>query len=122
MLLLSRADWRMTEAQLFDEVIELADARGVRWVHMSNQPSRRRRGHLRGFSDLFLCGDSGVMFRELKSLDGVNRGVRGRQVDWKYDLLAAGQDWAIWSPADLSSGQIARELDELAGTTARPGP
>ena len=112
-MLPDRADWSMTEDQLFGRVVELANARGVRWVHMSNEPGRRR-GHLRGFPDLFLCGGGGVMFRELKTLDSVHRGVSGKQADWKYALLRTGQDWAIWSPADLSAGRVARELDQLA--------
>jgi hypothetical protein len=55
------------------------------------------------------------MFRELKTEEKRRRGVRGRQVDWKYALLAAGQDWAVWSPCDLTSGHVDRELDRLGG-------
>lgn len=117
-----RAAWRMTEAQLFDQVVDLTEARGVRWVHVSNVHHSPRRGNLRGFPDLFLCGRYGVMFRELKTMRGAGRGVEGQQVRWKYALRAAGQDWAIWSPADLSSGRIARELDYLAGNEDAPRP
>ena len=30
-------------------------------------------------------------------------------------LTIAGQDWAVWRPADWFSGRIQRELADLAG-------
>jgi hypothetical protein len=113
--------WQMTEDELLDAVIARCEDRGIHWVHIDNPRYNRRRGHLRGFPDLQLVG-TGMMFRELKTANGAWRGLRPHQTDWKYWLLAAGQDWAIWSPRDLVSGQIDAELDRIAVKHATPDP
>ena len=107
-------DWTMTEDQLLAEVTARCDQRRIRWVHVTNVHHSKQAGHLRGFPDLFLCGISGVLFRELKSENGKWRGIQGRQVDWKWALVAAGQDWAVWTPSDLTSGLIDQQLARLA--------
>jgi hypothetical protein len=67
-----------------------------------------------GFPDLAIFGPGGILFRELKSVAGYYRGPRPSQTTWKHRLLAAHQDYEIWTPADLDSGRVADELDALA--------
>jgi len=100
--------WSMTEAQLHDEVIRLCEQLGVRWVHVDT-PHHNKSKDLKGFPDLFLIGPRGACFRELKSQYGK---MRPEQTEWKYWLLAAGEDWGRWRPSDLS-GRIQRELRRL---------
>ena len=113
----------MTEAQFVAEITRRCGERGIRWMHIDNVHHTRRRGSqegnkIVGFPDLLLVGRAGIMFRECKSVDGAYRGLRPAQADWKYALRVAGQDWALWSPADLESGRIDQELDQLAGRSS----
>jgi hypothetical protein len=103
--------WRMTEAQLLAEVISLCEQRRIWWVHIDTPFHNKRRQNLIGFPDLFLCGTAGIMFRELKKQRGFTSSPE--QTNWKYRLVAAGQDWGLWQPSDLESGRISRELDSL---------
>ena len=103
--------WQMTEAELLAEVISRCERRGIRWVHIDTPHHNKKRQNLTGFPDLFLCGRTRVAFRELKKQ--YSRTSSPQQTTWKYALLAAGQDWAIWQPSDLESGRIDRELDSL---------
>jgi hypothetical protein len=52
------------------------------------------------------------LFRELKSERGV---LTPEQRQVGEMLQHAGQSWRVWRPSDLLSGQIARELTEVAG-------
>lgn len=73
-------------------------------------------GDGKGFPDLLIVGPGGLIFRELKSTKGR---LTADQAVWRDRLLAAGQDWAIWRPADWDSDRIRAELRELARTPAR---
>jgi hypothetical protein len=64
-----------------------------------------------GFPDLVLVGRRGVLFAELKSADGR---LSEDQRTWRDRLLAAGQEWRLWRPADLASGLIEEDLQRLA--------
>ena len=64
-----------------------------------------------GFPDWVIIGRAGVLFRELKSAAGE---LSPEQRRVRNLLMAAGQDWAVWRPADLASGRIARELAAVA--------
>jgi len=83
---------------------------GVRYFH----PHDSRRS-VPGFPDLVLVGPGGVAYRELKTDRGT---LSPEQTTWKWALLAAGQDWAIWRPSDLASGLIRAELDGLMAARA----
>ncbi len=108
----------MTEDQLHAEVTRLCEQRGIRWVHIDT-PYRNKSRDLIGFPDLQLFGTAGIAFRELKSQHGK---MRPEQTDWRYRLLAAGQDWAVWRPSDLASGAIAAELDRLCTRASAQPP
>jgi hypothetical protein len=96
----------MTEAQLALEVRRLAARYGVHAVHLTD--SRTAIG-VTGMPDWILIG-SAVIWRELKSPYGA---METAQTDWKYRLLAAGQNWGIWRPLDLQTGRIAGELEAI---------
>lgn len=114
----------MPEEQLLTEVTARCDQHRIRWVHVDNVHHSRRRGNgLIGFPDLLLVGNGGVAFRELKTTNASYRhpnGLHSAQTDWKYELLAAGQDWAVWTPADLLSGRVDAELARLAQPARTP--
>ena len=46
------------------------------------------------------------------------RQAHPRQAEVGRKLKAAGQNWRVWRPSDLLSGQIARELTEVAAVQA----
>jgi hypothetical protein len=71
-------------------------------------------GSSRGFPDWVIVGPGGTLFREAKSADGT---VSCYQAAWGDALQAAGNNYAVWRPADLASGRIAAELDAI---TPRP--
>lgn len=98
----------MLEEQLALEVTRLLEARpGLLWHRCRD--SRHCRGP-RGWPDLAIVG-SRLILRELKGED-----TRARRYQLAYGqlLVAAGVSWSIWRPADLESGRIERELDELS--------
>lgn len=106
---------KMTEPQLRAAVLARCAGRDL-WVP-SVEPARfnQRSGDNQGFPDLQVIGPGGVIYRELKTVagNGVGRGLSPAQSTWKNRLLASGQDWDIWTPADLASGRVDRELDEI---------
>jgi hypothetical protein len=64
----------------------------------------------RGWPDWTIIGTR-VLWRELKTGDG-QLTTEQRRVGWL--LIAAGAEWAIWRPEDLTSGRIERELADIA--------
>ena len=58
-----------------------------------------------------IIGPRKVIFRELKSEYGT---LTPEQRQVGEMLQRAGQSWRVWRPSDLLSGQIGRELTELA--------
>ena len=99
----------MTEADLQAQVIALAASLGLVVLHV-RQP-RMEGGEWTGFPDLMIVAPgAGIMFRELKA---PGRQLRAPQRDWA--AILAGQDYGTWKPADWMTGDIQRELHELAG-------
>lgn len=96
----------MTEDELLSAVTGCAAGLGVSAFHV---PDSRRVVTGRGFPDLVLVGRR-CLFAELKSADGE---LSPDQVRWKYKLIAAGQRWVLWRPADWP-GRIKREIKEIA--------
>lgn len=95
----------MTEAQLQTAIIKMCNDRGLVWIHA---PDPRRVG--KGWVDLVILG-KGPLFVELKS----SNGRRSRsQIAMAESLLLAGLPYRLWRPADLGSGVIENELNELA--------
>ena len=95
----------MPEADLLEAVFEQACSLGLLAYHTHD--SRRS---LPGFPDLVIVGPGGVLWRELKDQ---TRDLTREQRRWRTALQATGQDWALWRPLDLLSGQIHTELSAL---------
>jgi hypothetical protein len=111
--IMDMSKWAITEEQLLEEVFRLCAERGIKAVHI-DRPYRSRKRHLQdlaGFPDLLLAGPCGIAFREIKK-EGIAP-LSSAQSGWKHSLLQSGQSWDIWTPSDLLSGRIARELDAL---------
>lgn len=96
----------MTEAQLLAEITRAAKALGIMAFHVPDS-----RGMAPGFPDLVLAGWHGTLFRELKA---DYEQPTSAQREAGYRLQASGLDWALWRPADLASGTVQRELEEIA--------
>lgn len=101
----------MTEDQLYYAITSgsrkqpgLCTQLGIRWFHVHD--SRRS---VPGFPDLVLVS-ARIAYRELKSDEGI---LRPEQREWRDALRAAGADWDIWRPRDLTSGRIRSELATL---------
>lgn len=94
----------MSEQQLQAAVTQLCRMLGIKWYHTAD--SRRSN---KGWPDLVLCGLR-LLHRELKTERGK---LTAEQKQWGDRLLRAGADWAVWRPADLKSGRILRELQNI---------
>ena len=95
----------MSETQLMDAVTGLC-----RWLRISYYHPYDSRRSPSGWPDLVLCGDRGVLLRELKT--GRGR-LTGKQLEWGRRLALAGMDWGVWRPDDLRSGRIRKELEAI---------
>jgi hypothetical protein len=112
----------VSEDDLLRAVLELARLLGVMTAHFRPAQVRDKDGKTRwvtavqgdgkGYPDLTLAGPGGVLFRELKSAKGA---CSAEQSVWLSTLMGAGADAEVWRPADLKSGRIKRELQEIAG-------
>lgn len=98
----------MTEAQLQKAVMDL-----VRWLGLlAFHSTDSRRDSCAGWPDLVICGQGGVIYRELKAERGR---LRPEQLDWLSRLTQGGADAGIWRPSDLQpdGGRIKAELVAL---------
>jgi hypothetical protein len=70
---------------------------------------------LAGWPDRSYAGPGGLLYRELKRC-GVTRKAKVSRAQWDVlsALALAGVDVAIWTPDDLRSGRITRELAVIA--------
>lgn len=93
---------RMSEAELEEHVRQYCRDLGVIRFHVHDS-----RGMTPGFPDDVLIGRRGLLWRELKSQGGQ---LSPEQHNVRQALKSAGQDWALWRPADLVSGEILRQL------------
>lgn len=84
----------------------------ILWQHNSDS----RRAHA-GFPDWCLLGPRRLMFRELKRQG--HKPTPG-QAEWLAALRRAGEDAGVWTPIDLLTGRIARELSVLASVRSTP--
>jgi hypothetical protein len=102
------------------QVIALTNGRNLWAVQTNPAHFNHRVAANQGFPDLMIVGPGGVIFRELKTLNGMGAGggLRPDQSTWRDRLKAAGQDWDIWTPADLDRGRIERELAAIEAQNA----
>ena len=74
-----------------------------------------------GLADLIIIGPGGILFRECKPHPGAHPSPA--QTAWKYAILGAGGDWALWTPEDVTSGRMGEDLRRAAAVphmTLRP--
>ena len=109
----------MSEDDLLDTVVELAQLLGILTHHCRPARTKGRDGQDRwvtpikgdkGFPDCVLAGARGVLYRELKAEKGR---LSEEQNVWIARLRRAGADAAVWKPSDLATGRIQRELQEI---------
>jgi hypothetical protein len=107
----------MTEAALLARVIHLCDLYGALVYHTHDS-----RGSRPGFPDLVIAGPLGILWRELKVVNGR---LTFEQRQWGRGLREAGQDFEVWTPDDYASGRVGWEiahLSELASLGQLPAP
>jgi hypothetical protein len=98
----------ISEAEFQALVLDLVRTLGLQAYHTHD--SRRSQP---GFPDLVIVGRDGVLFRELKTMDGR---VSVDQKYWIEILRAAGADVGIWRPSSWPD-PITRELRALGRLT-----
>ena len=104
---------KMTEAELEEQIRDACTKLGILRFHV-----RISIGTTAGLPDDILIGPGGILWRECKTAKGK---VTAAQQEAGAALTAAGQDWAVWRPADWYSGRIQRELAGLAGIRGETG-
>jgi hypothetical protein len=98
----------VTEEELLDAVYGAVFRLGLVLFH---PPDMRLASELsKGFPDLVVAGQGGVLFRELKTQIGR---LSPEQIRWQERLFAAGADVAVWRPEHWKSGEIERQLARL---------
>lgn len=93
----------MTEKELETEVKKLLKIYNLFGFHVSDG----RYGSEPGWPDWCILGDGKCLYRELKDAQGT---LSADQVLVAKRLRRAGQDFAVWRPADFISGAIREEL------------
>lgn len=108
----SAAVTSMTEAELQDNVIELAHLFRYRVAHF--RPARTAHGWAtpvsadgKGFPDLVLCGRGRTIFAECKSMKGKQS---SEQKEWMIAIRGARSLYFLWTPEDWVSGRIEEAL------------
>jgi hypothetical protein len=94
-----------SEKELQEHIVGVA--RSLGWWAYHTYDSRRSQA---GYPDLHLIRGTASIFRELKTKKGR---LSPAQVECSSRMLAAGLDFAVWRPADVISGAIVQQLQEL---------
>jgi hypothetical protein len=102
----------MTENEFRTAVLAECARRKLRVYHVPSMARANVRGTAKGWPDLVIATEHGILFRELKTPDGE---TTAGQDWWLWLLSSNGLDTAIWRPADLDSGLIGGQLDALTG-------
>jgi hypothetical protein len=105
---------KMKEAELVKSIRVICDRLKLHAFHVGGYRipgTTRSPGSSGGFPDWVIVGPGGIYFRECKSSDG-RRSLA--QIAWGRAIQAAGGDYAVWRPEDLTSGHVLSELQELA--------
>jgi hypothetical protein len=98
----------VTEDELLAKITGRAAQLGIKAFH---EPDSRKVRIGKGFPDLVLAGNHGVIFAELKSGAGK---MTADQVGWRWQLLAAGAVFWVWRPVHWAEGDIEDELRRIA--------
>lgn len=98
----------MNHHQLLVHTIVLAQKAGLHWHYCSD--SRKCQGQS-GFPDLFVIGELGGAFIELKTGDD---DTTAEQDGWRYMFYRAGLRYQLFRQSELTDGTIRRFFAELA--------
>lgn len=116
----TRGQLPMSHAALQEAVTDLCDWYGIWWWH--DNDSRRNKA---GLPDLWLIGEQHTvgdrpaeLWRELKVPPDK---LKPAQEKLGRRCVAAGIDWGVWTPDDLRSDRIRRELAAIRPSNAAPG-
>ena len=99
----------MKEAELLQHVLSLAGKYGVLAYHcydsrVTSEP---------GFPDVVLSGLSRTIFCELK-VDDTSKGyLKPEQREYRDRLEAGDEEWYLWRPRHLISGEIEETIRSL---------
>lgn len=104
---------KMTERELEAAIVALIAARPDLKLKIHGADDRKDRSDP-GWPDMVIGGPGGFIFRENKR---VGEQPSPDQLAWGGLFVAAGLDWAIWTPVELLAGQIQGQLDRLAADT-----
>jgi hypothetical protein len=99
---------KMSEQELGAHVRAMVDGR--RLYSFTSYDFRHRHGA--GWPDWVISGPGGFILRELKSNGGR---LSEDQQCWREQFKLHGLDFAVWTPAELADGTIARQLDQVLG-------
>lgn len=103
----------MTEAELSAQIRALCTELHLHGFSITTYQipgASRRPGSSKGFPDWVIAGRSKILFAELKSATG--RRSRA-QIRWAQAIIAAGGDYVLWRPADLTGGTIRQQLQAI---------
>jgi hypothetical protein len=102
----------MPERDLEEHIRRMCDQLGVwRW-HVPDSSRMQA-----GLPDDILLGPNGLLWRENKSMTGR---LTPEQRTVGNLLRMNGQNWSLWTPADLVSGRIGTELAAIAAHPQLP--
>lgn len=102
----TKALYEMTERELQAKIRQLCDTLALTVQHIE----RSERTWLPGWPDLFILG-TGALAVELKSMTG---SIEPDQRKVRRAMLAAGIPYHLWTPAELWSGTVVRELTGIS--------
>ncbi len=117
-MLKTLVDGRIAEGQLLADVrviVKAYNQTAGRTLVLCYHTHRSERSEA-GYPDLHLLSDGASMYRELKA-DG--KGAEPAQVEWLDMGEHAGLDVGVWTPADVVSGRVGRELVGLIAAGQR---
>lgn len=100
------SDATMTHGQLVIEIHAQCERMGLASFYWPDSRKARR-----GWPDFSIGGPGGWVFREVKPAFGK---LSSEQRLIGYLMMAAGMDWAVWQPKDLSSGLIKAQLANIS--------
>lgn len=89
----------------------LAEFPRLLWHHC---PDSRGCHGTPGLPDFLVIGPNGIYWREVKPHAGQH--PRGGQVAWKYGLMTLVMSWGVWTAADVDSGYVRSDLEQLQET------
>lgn len=76
-----------------------------------HDPDSRKATTVGGWPDWVIIGRTGILWRECK---GEDQWLSSDQRRVGYRLQLLGEDFSVWTPRDVATGRIERELKAIA--------